>query len=141
MRSLLLMFTLIAAVTVQVLTAGELSKTTDRRYSEIRDLTVLPYYEALQTGEIASLRRYLSAKRYATNRVLMEHNTEYPDYLRKHFEGAGFELLKLTEDEKSKRVSALVRIYWPDGRETQEALGLVEEPSDNSDISWKIDRD
>ncbi len=140
MRSLLLVFTLIAAVASAVLKAGGLSET-DQRYSEIRDLTVLPYYEALQTGKVTSLHRYLSAKRYATNRVLMEHNTEYPDYLRKHFEGAGFELLKLTEDEKSKRATALVRIYWPDGRETQEALGLVEEPSDNSDISWKIDRD
>ena len=86
MRSLLLVFTLIAAVASAVLKAGGLSET-DQRYGEIRDLTVLPYYEALQTGKVTSLHRYLSAKRYATNRASMEHNTEYPDYLRKHFEG------------------------------------------------------
>lgn len=140
MRSLLLVFPLIAAVAAQALTAGELSES-DPRYGEIRNLTVLPYYGALQAGDVASLRRYLSAKRYAANRVLIEQNSEYPDHLRKHLEGAGFELLKLTADEKSESMTALVRIYWPNGRETQAVLGLIEEPSGNNDINWKIDRD
>ncbi len=140
MRSLLFVFLLYAMGAVQIIVAEDLSAT-DSRYSEIRDVTLLPYYEALQVGEVASLRQYLSAKRYAVNRVLIEKNSASPDYLREHFEGAGFELLRLTEDGKSERVTALVRIYWPDGRETQAVLGLIKDPSTSSDISWKIDRD
>ena len=140
MKSLLLVVTLFAAGVAQVVTAGELNAA-DPRYREIRDLTVLPYYETLQAGEVASLGQYLSAKRYAANRALIEQNTEYPDHLRKHFKGAGFELLRVTEDEQSERLTALVKIYWPNGRETEAALGLIEAPSSTSDIRWKIDRD
>ena len=140
MRILLFVISLYAVGMAQVIAGGELSAT-DPRYSEIRDVTLLPYYETLQGGEVGSLGQYLSAKRYAANRVLIEQNTAYPDYLRKHFEGAGFELLRLTEDGKSQRVTALVRIYWPDGRQTQAVLGLIKTPSSTSEISWKIDRD
>ena len=140
MKSLLYVVSLFAVGAAQVIAAGDLSAT-DLRYSEIRDVTLLPYYETLQGGEVASLGQYLSAKRFAANRVLIEKNTAYPEFLRKHFEGAGFELLRLTEDGNSERVTALVRIYWPDGRETQAVLGLIKDPSSSSHISWKIDRD
>lgn len=140
MRILLLVLSLFAVGTVQVIAARELS-TSDPRYSEIRNVTLLPYYKILQEGKVASLGQYLSAKRYAINRVLIEQNTAYPDHLRKHFKGAGFELLQLTDDGKSERVTALVRIYWPDGRETHAVLGLIKDSSSTSDISWKIDRD
>ena len=141
MRNLLLVISIYAIWgAAQVIAAEELSAS-DPRYSEIRDGTLLPYYETLQGGEVTLLSRYLSAKRYAVNRVLIEQNTAYPDHLRTYFEGAGFELLRLTEDERSEKVTAFVRIYWPDGRETQAELGLIKDSSNPNDISWKIDRD
>ena len=140
MKDLLLVFALLVAAVMQGVTAGELSET-DPRYGEIRELTVLPYYGAMQKGEVTLLKKYLSSRRYAANRALIEQNTEYPDHLRKHFNGAGFELLSVTEDEQNERMTAVVRVYWPEGRETQAALVLIEDSSGTSDIRWKIDRD
>ncbi len=120
--------------------AGEMS-VDDSRYSEIRDITVLPYYEAMKKGDVGSLRDYLSTRRYAVNSTLIEQNTAYPDHLRSRFRDAEFHLLKITKD--GDQLTALVKIYWSDGRESQTTLDLIEDVSrpTSDNVRWKIDRD
>ena len=120
--------------------AGEVS-VADPRFSEIQNTTILPYYEAMQKGEVGSLRDYLSDRRYAANRTLIEQNATYPDYLRRQFRGAAFHVLRITED--NNQLTALVKIYWPDGRESQTPLVLIEDVSTlpSNSIRWRIDRD
>ena len=141
MRSLLFILVWVVTNTIQVVFATELDSY-DPRFSEIRDGTVIPYFETLQKGEVESIRQYLTTRRYAANRTLIEQNELYPDYLRGQFRGAMFELVRLIIE--GDEVTALVRIYWPDGRSAQTILGLiVESPTSTSDsnIRWKIDRD
>ena len=141
MRNLLFILVLVVINTIHVIFATELDSY-DPRFSEIRDGTVIPYFETLQKGEVESLHQYLTTRRYAANRTLIEQNELYPDYLRDQFRGAMFELVRLILE--GDEVTALVRIYWPDGRSAQSILGLiVEYPASTSDnsIRWKIDHD
>ena len=142
MRPLLFMFTtLLLAGMVQFVIAEELNEN-DSRFSEIRDNTVIPYYEALKKGEVESLHIYLSAKRYAVNRTLIEQNELYPDHLRNHFREAMFDLTQIKQD--GDKFTVLVKIYWPDGRNTHAILSLIEEgtfTSPDNNLRWKIDRD
>lgn len=110
------------------------------RFIEIRDATVIPYFLAMQEGDVGSMKTYLSARRYAINRQLIERNRDYPDHLRQHLKDAGFELVSLGESQG--RYSASVRIYWPNGEEAISVLELVEDKrAQPGGIRWKIDRD
>lgn len=142
MRPLFLMFTTLFLVGMAHFTIAEELDESDSRFSEIRDGTVIPYFETLKKGEVESLHIYLSAKRYAVNRTLIEQNELYPDHLRNHFREAAFELVRVTQD--GEKVTALVKIYWPDGRNAHSILGLKEEEIFNTpdnNLRWKIDRD
>lgn len=145
MRLLLLIFTtLLLAGMTQFVIAVDLDEN-DSRFIEIRDNTVIPYYETLKKGDVESLHIYLSAKRYAVNRTLIEQNELYPEHLRNRFREALFDLTRIMQD--GGKVTALVKIYWPDGKNTHAILGLIEEETftslDNNDnnLRWKIDRD
>ena len=141
MKSYLLTFAILLISILQYAIANEIN-TQDPRFGEIRDNTVIPYFETLQRGDVESLRQYLSARRYAINQNLIEQNASYPNFLRDQFQDANFELVSLVED--GTKINAVVKIYWPDGHNTQTNLGLIEESSNNhstANIKWKIDRD
>lgn len=142
MQPLLLMFTTLFLVGMAQLTIAEEVDESDSRFSEIRDSTVIPYFETLKKGEVESLHIYLSAKRYAVNRTLIEQNELYPDNLRNYFHEAMFDLIRVMQD--GEKVTALVKIYWPDGKNAHAILGLIEEEtitSPDNIMRWKIDRD
>ena len=113
----------------------------DSRFIEIRDITVIPYFEALKKGDVTSLHTFLSVQRYEINRTLIEQNELYPYELRKHFQGAMFELIWVSQDDK--KVTVLVKIYWPDGQIVYATLDLIEDGnySSKNTLRWKIDRD
>ncbi len=142
MRPLKLMLTILLLTGMaQFAIAEELDKN-DSRFSEIRDGTVIPYFETLKKGEVESLHLFLSLNRYAVNRTLIEKNESYPDHLRNHFRETAFDLVRLTHD--GEKVTALVKIYWPDGKNVNATLGLIKEQtftSPDNKLRWKIDRD
>ena len=82
-------------------------------YAELRDTTFAPLLEALHTGDVAVIRRYLSGNTYERYRVLLEQNTEYGNFLRNYYAGATFELGQVLPSSNGYHADVL--IYWPAG--------------------------
>jgi hypothetical protein len=109
----------------------------DTLYNSIVNETVLPYCKALRDGDVSSIKQYLSEDMYEKNRVLLEQNTEYPEFLRKYYQGARFKVVKAEEVDDNIIVN--VEFEYPDGRLNYGKLRLGK---DNQEVygsdSWKI---
>ena len=109
----------------------------DTLYNKIVTETVLPYCMALRDGDVSLMKQYLSGDMYEKNRVLLEQNKEYPEFLRKYYQGAQFQVVKAEEIDNNILVN--VEIEYPDGRLN---FGKLRLGKDNQDIyengSWKI---
>jgi hypothetical protein len=66
----------------------------DALYSEIVNETMVPYFEALKNGDVSTLQRLISGRMFERNKVLLEQNTEYPEFLRNYYRNVTFEVEK-----------------------------------------------
>src|SRR4030042_176446 len=72
--------------------AADLRIENPQLYAELRNTTFAPLFEALRTGDVVAIKRYLSGSTYEQHRVLLEQNKEYGHFLRNHYAGTTFEL-------------------------------------------------
>lgn len=119
----------VVALLIAMPAFGQGLKTCDPlAFEHVRDRTIAPLMSALAAGDVAQITQYLSdrmAERYET---LLTRNATYPEYLREHYEGSGWELLNVVAADGD--YTAIIEVYWPDGR--REAFEL--ELGDNPDL-------
>lgn len=49
-----------------------------------------PFFNALKSGNIRLIKKYLSEEAFSSYKRLLENNQEYPEYLRKYYENFTF---------------------------------------------------
>ncbi len=67
----------------------------------IMNQTVLPFCEALKNGNVNLIKMYISEDLFEKNKVLLEQNKKYPEFLRNYYKGVKFQIGKIVEiDDK-----------------------------------------
>jgi hypothetical protein len=62
----------------------------DDIYEDIINETVFPFLEALKNGDVDLIKQYIAGDMYESRKILLEQNEEYPEFLRKYYEGVQF---------------------------------------------------
>ncbi len=57
-------------------------------------------FDALKSGDTGALKSIFAGEMYEINKALLEQNTEYPGYLRNHYQGAVFTIVEMAPIEK-----------------------------------------
>ena len=91
-------------------------------FESLRDDTIDPLFRALQSGDIDGIRRHLGDDMAAEYERLFTQNPEYGDFLREYYQNSGFELIDVVQ--RGDGYTAIVRIFWADGRSVEANLGL-----------------
>ncbi len=93
--------------------------------------TVMPFCWALKAGDVTSIKQYLSGNMYEKNKVLLEQNKEYPEFLRNYYRGAGFRVVKAEKIDNKIIVDVDIEFSNSDRRPGK--LHLLKDSA-----SWKI---
>ena len=59
-------------------------------YGAVINETVFPFFEALKNGDVSLIKQYIAGDMYESKKVLLEQNTEYPQFLRNYYNGVEF---------------------------------------------------
>ena len=62
----------------------------NERYEVVINNVVLPFLDALKNGDVDLIKHYIAGDLYENNRVLLEKNQEYPEFLRNHYHSVEF---------------------------------------------------
>jgi hypothetical protein len=74
---------------------------------------VMQFFEASKNGDTARMKQLMAGSFYNQRKTLLEENTQYPDFLRKHYDGARLQIMKMREDRGGWVVE--VRIKFAEG--------------------------
>ena len=96
------------------------------------DESVVQFFEASKNGDTARMKQLIAGSFYNQRKVLLEENTTYPDFLRKHYDGARLQITSMREDRRGWVVE--VRIKFADGTVDSNKF-LVQKDASGS---WKI---
>jgi hypothetical protein len=96
------------------------------------DESVVQFFEASKNGDTARMKQLIAGSFYNQRKVLLEENTTYPDFLRKHYDGARLQINSMREDRRGWVVE--VRIKFADGTVDSNKF-LVQKDASGS---WKI---
>lgn len=80
---------------------------------EIGSKTLRPFFNALKTGNVELIKRYISGKMYEDSQVLLNENQQYPEFLREQYKDAVFSVERGVSTEKGFIVD--VSIEFPGG--------------------------
>jgi hypothetical protein len=81
-----------------------------------------PLFSAMKNGEVEKIKNYISGEMFERNRVLLEQNREYPDFLREFYDGAQFKVVEAVRN--GDIVLANIRVIFQDGYESEIRLQL-----------------
>ena len=81
-----------------------------------------PLFSAMKNGEVEKIKNYISGEMFERNRVLLEQNREYPDFLRKFYNGVQFKVVEVVRS--GDIVVANIMIIFQDGYESEIRLQL-----------------
>lgn len=87
-----------------------------------------PFFSAMKNGEVEKIKNYISGEMFEKNRVLLEQNREYPDFLKKFYDGVQFKVVEVVRN--GDIVVANIRIIFRDGYENEIRLQLHRDRSD-----------
>ena len=96
------------------------------------DESVVQFFEASKNGDTARMKQLIAGSFYNQRKVLLEENTTYPDFLRKHYDGARLQINSMREDRRGWVVE--VRTKFADGTVDSNKF-LVQKDASGS---WKI---
>jgi len=104
-------------------------------YAEEPFDTVNGYLEALKRGDTLVLKSYIGGRLYQKRKVLLEDNSQYPEFLRKFYDGSRFRILALVTDEKKPSNKFVdVEFQFPGGNKSLISFVVTKDPSG----VWKI---
>jgi hypothetical protein len=86
------------------------------------DKAFQPLFSAMKNGEVGKIKNYISGEMLQRNRVLLEQNREYQDFLRKFYDGVQFKVVKAVRN--GDIVVANIMIIFQDGYESEIRLQL-----------------
>jgi uncharacterized membrane protein YvbJ len=99
------------------------------------DECVVQFFEASKNGDTARMKQLMTGSFYQQRKVLLEENTTYPDFLRKHYDGAHLQITNMREEPRGWVVE--VRIKYADGNVDSNKF-LVQKDASGT---WKIIQD
>jgi hypothetical protein len=83
--------------------------------SEKPEDTVIQFFEASKNGDTETIKQLIAGSFYNQRKVLLEENADYPDFLRKYYEGTEIQINK-TIMKKGGMVGVVgIKIQFPDG--------------------------
>jgi len=94
--------------------AGDLRYENPMLYAGLRDQVLAPLYQAMQAGDLGTIKRYLQGDTYEQYRILLERNKNYSQFLKNYYAGATFEVGQIVTVDRDYVADIL--IYWPTGQ-------------------------
>jgi len=91
----------------------------------------LRYFEALQNGNINTIKDSIMGDLYKKRKILLDQNANYPEFLKNIYQGAEFQITKTTPQGNNAVVN--VNVNFPD-RQKDFTLFLKKDDMGN----WKI---
>jgi hypothetical protein len=71
-------------------------------------------FNALSTGDTETLRSLFAGEMYDKNKILLEENEEYPDFLRSYYQGAIFTITEIKP--QGENITAGFTVILPSGK-------------------------
>ena len=96
--------------------------------------TVRQFYLASQNGNVTEMQQLIAGTFYNRRKVLLEENSEYPDFLRTHYLDTRITVDKILTDDINAVAIVTASISYPDGN--RESHELILKQDDNG--IWKI---
>lgn len=82
-------------------------------YEDVINENVLPFFEALKNGDVSSIKQHVAGEMYEKKKVLLEQNTEYPQFLRNYYQGVEFYVDNVTKS--GDYLLVYISIEYPNG--------------------------
>ena len=98
--------------------------------------TLVPFFTACKNGDVEAITEYISDDMYEKNKVLLEQNKEYPEFLRNFYRDAIFQEEKIVKSEETIFVNVIVT--FPGGYQSVAEYRLNERESKAGNTVWKI---
>lgn len=97
------------------------------------EMSVETYFDYLKNGDTEGILNILTDPLLSERRTLLENNTDYPEFLRKTYEGANLEIRNVERVDKDIRMVEVEIHLGSDGSSLKTKF-LVKKVND----SWKI---
>lgn len=131
----LLWFVFFIFISCNILNAQEISRS-DFLYKNIKSKTFIPLFRAFKNGDVDAIKEYISGDMYEKNKVLLEQNKEYPNFLRNFYRDAIFQVKKVVKSEEVIFVD--VMISFPGGYQSIAKVQLKEGKNKAGNTLWKV---
>lgn len=99
---------------------------------QVADTVIIPYFNALQSGDVKKIKGYISKELYEKKKTLLDSNSTYSDFLRKYYKDA--EISIKTIKQYGDVIKATVKIYFKNGTTEEMVIQLKQDQSKK----WKI---
>lgn len=96
--------------------------------------TLIPFIDALKTGDTTKLLKYIDGPLHKRNKVLLQQNHNFADLLKTKYEKAEFIINKISPIDNENLVADIL-IITPRGNATERKLILNKKKGSNT---WKI---
>jgi len=96
------------------------------------DTVVLPFFSALQAGDVEAVEAQLGGELLERRRVLLRENAGYAQYLRDYYAGAQFTVGQVVADSEAMTVQ--VSAHFANGASKRYSLRLRQD----ADQRWRI---
>jgi hypothetical protein len=108
---------------------------------KIQEQVLLPFFQALKTGDVEVIKKHMSRDLYAKNRVLLDENLEYPEFLRNYYKDITFRIMKAEESLSDEGIVFYVSFDYENGDSSIHELMLSREKRDDqqNDV-WVIEK-
>ena len=93
--------------------------------------TVISYFQALKAGDVKSIKNLITGELFDKRKVLLEQNENYPEFLKRHYQGAEFQIKAASIKDNNAQIN--VEVNFPDGIRPF-VLFLIRDDAGN----WKI---
>lgn len=95
--------------------------------------TVAYYFDALKSGNIEVIKNSVAGEFYQQQKILLEENAQYSNFLKKNYADASFRL-ENTYQPSADHAVVNITIYFKDGSESPTVFHLKRD----DDYTWKI---
>ena len=131
----LMCFVFFVSISCNILNAQEISRS-DPLYRNVKSKLFVPLFRALKTGNVDAIKKYISEDMHEKNKILLEQNEEYPNFLRNFYRGALFQVKKVIKSEEIIYVDVMVS--FPGGYQNVAKYQLKEEKTKEGKDIWKV---
>jgi hypothetical protein len=107
---------------------GEETDVASTQLDEIENKALIPFFNALKSGNVVSIKRYLAGEKYEKYRSTSSEDREYEKMLREHYKGATFSVERASIVDGQVVVDVLIE--FP-GRGRQLTQFYLQDQADN----------